>query len=104
MNSQNIVTKSLDRYKAIDAPGMANELFKNDAAGTNFLLAKIVSSEASLMYKDSYNIFDKIVVSRKKRNARESNMCRGNRVFADLRYVEEDSISPSTLNFPATKG
>ena len=27
-----------------------------------------------------------------------------NRAFADLRYGEEDIISPSTLNFPATKG
>ena len=30
--------------------------------------------------------------------------CKGNRAFADLRYGEEDSISPSTLIFPATKG
>ena len=29
---------------------------------------------------------------------------KGNRGFADLRYGEEDSISPSTLIFPATKG
>ena len=29
---------------------------------------------------------------------------KGNRAFADLRYVEEDSISPSTLIFAATKG
>ena len=27
-----------------------------------------------------------------------------NRAFADLRYEDEDSISPSTLVFPATKG
>ena len=26
------------------------------------------------------------------------------RAFADLRYGEEDTISPSTLIFPATKG
>ena len=29
---------------------------------------------------------------------------KGNRAFADLRYGEEDSISPSTVIFPATKG
>ena len=29
---------------------------------------------------------------------------RENRTFAELRYGEEDSISPSTLIFPATKG
>ena len=29
---------------------------------------------------------------------------KGNGAFADLRYGEEDSISPSTLIFPATKG
>ena len=29
---------------------------------------------------------------------------KGNHAFADLRYGEEDSISPSTLNFAATKG
>ena len=30
--------------------------------------------------------------------------CKGNRAFADLRYWEEDSISPTTLIFPGTKG
>ena len=29
---------------------------------------------------------------------------KGNRTFADLRYVEEDSFSLSTLIFSATKG
>ena len=29
---------------------------------------------------------------------------KGNRAFADLRYGEEDSISPSTLIVAATKG
>ena len=29
---------------------------------------------------------------------------KGNRAIADLRYEEEDSISPGTLIFPATKG
>ena len=29
---------------------------------------------------------------------------KGNRAFADLRYGEEDSIGPSTLVFPTTKG
>ena len=28
---------------------------------------------------------------------------KGNRALADLRYKEKDSISPSTLIFPATK-
>ena len=31
-------------------------------------------------------------------------MHKGNRAFADLRYEEEDSISPSTLIFAAIKG
>ena len=29
---------------------------------------------------------------------------KGNRAFADLRYEKEDSISPSTIIFAATKG
>ena len=29
---------------------------------------------------------------------------KGNRAFGDLRYVQEDNISPSTLIFAATKG
>ena len=29
---------------------------------------------------------------------------KGNRAFADLRYGEEDSISPNTQIFAATKG
>ena len=29
---------------------------------------------------------------------------KGNRAFADLRYGKEDSISPGTLIFAATKG
>ena len=34
----------------------------------------------------------------------EEDLSNGNRAFADLRYWEEDSSSPSTLIFPATKG
>ena len=33
-----------------------------------------------------------------------NSFANGSRAFADLRYGEEDSISPSTQIFPATKG
>ena len=37
--------------------------------------------------------------------AQQKNMVsKVSRAFADLRYGEEDSISPNTLTFPATKG
>ena len=35
---------------------------------------------------------------------KEDTYRKGNRAFADLRYGKEDSISPSTLIFAATKG
>ena len=33
-----------------------------------------------------------------------NQLIKGNRAIADLRYAKEDSISPSTLIFAATKG
>ena len=33
-----------------------------------------------------------------------SHLMKGNRAIADLRYVKEDSISPTTLIFAAAKG
>ena len=35
---------------------------------------------------------------------RTLELVKGNRAFADLRYGEEDGISPSTLMFANTKG
>ena len=70
----NLAIKDLDNGKARDALGHANELFKQEVAGTDLLLRSILDR---LMYNELYETIDHALTdgnvgARKERNIRDN--------------------------------